>query len=59
MLSRFSAWFPPATDRKKSAQTCGDLHMPEGDGSVLTVLGWSPQFAFDYTWLPRRFFTGP
>jgi hypothetical protein len=23
-------------------------------GSVLATLGWSPNFAFHYTWLPRH-----
>lgn len=40
-------------------QTSGDLHTKSGDGSMLTTLGWSPQFAFHYTWLPREHFTGP
>lgn len=44
---------PPSVLR----QTSGDLHTKAGDGSLLTVLGWSPQFAFAYTWLPREIFT--
>jgi site-specific recombinase XerC len=38
-------------------QTCGHLHTKNGDASALTQLGWSPQFAFHYTWLPRTFFS--
>lgn len=37
-------------------QTCGHLHSKNGDASLLTTLGWSPQFAFHYTWLPRTYF---
>ena len=35
-------------------QTCGHLHTKNGDASLLTILGWSPQFSFQYTWLPRE-----
>lgn len=35
-------------------QTCGHLYSQNGDGSLLSRLGWSPQFAFHYTWLPRK-----
>lgn len=35
-------------------QTCGHLYSQSGDGSLLSRLGWSPQFAFHYTWLPRK-----
>lgn len=38
-------------------QTCGHLHTRNGDGSVLATLGWSPNFAFHYTWLPRHIVT--
>jgi site-specific recombinase XerD len=38
-------------------QTCGHLHTRNGDGSVLATLGWSPNFAFHYTWLPRHVIT--
>lgn len=38
-------------------QTCGHLHSLHGEASLLTRLGWSPQFAFHYTWLPRILFT--
>ncbi len=36
---------------------CGHLHTKNGDGSVLSTLGWSPNFAFHYTWLPRHVIT--
>ena len=39
-------------------QACGHLYSRNGDGSILSTLGWSPQFAFHYTWLPREIFTG-
>ncbi len=35
-------------------QTCGHLHSTRQDSSLLTRLGWSAQFAFHYTWLPRQ-----
>ncbi|MCK5537502.1 MAG: site-specific integrase [Bacteroidales bacterium] len=35
-------------------QTCGHLHSQSGDASILSILGWSSQFAFHYTWLPRQ-----
>jgi len=34
-------------------QTCGHLYSQSGDASMLSNLGWSHQFAFHYTWLPR------
>jgi site-specific recombinase XerD len=37
-------------------QTCGHLHSMKQDASALSRLGWSPQFAFHYTWLPRVYF---
>ena len=37
-------------------QTCGHLHSRNQDASMLSRLGWSPQFAFHYTWLPRSYF---
>lgn len=37
-------------------QTCGSLHTQNQDASLLTRLGWSPQYAFHYTWLPRSYF---
>ena len=37
-------------------QTCGHLHSSHHDASLLSRLGWSPQFAFNYTWLPRTYF---
>ena len=38
-------------------QTCGHIYSRNQDASVLTTLGWSPQFAFHYTWLPRQYYT--
>lgn len=38
-------------------QTCGHLHSQSGDASALSRLGWSNQFAFHYTWLPREIWT--
>lgn len=37
-------------------QTCGHLYCKDGDASILSRMGWSPQFSFCYTWLPRTFF---
>lgn len=34
-------------------QTCGHIMTRGCDGSTLATLGWSQQFAFHYTWLPR------
>ena len=38
-------------------QTCGHIYSRNQDASLLTRMGWSPQFAFHYTWLPRKYFT--
>ena len=38
-------------------QTCGHLYSKNGDASILSRMGWSPGFAFCYTWAPRSFFT--
>jgi hypothetical protein len=38
-------------------QTCAHIYSRNQDASLLSRLGWSPQFAFCYTWLPRRYFT--
>lgn len=38
-------------------QTCGHLYSKNGDASILSRIGWSPQFAFCYTWAPRTYFT--
>ena len=35
-------------------QTCGHLYSQNQDASILSRMGWSPQFAFHYTWLPRK-----
>jgi len=37
-------------------QTCGHIHSLNQDASLLSHLGWSTQFAFHYTWLPRVYF---
>ncbi len=39
---------------KVMRQTCGHLASLSGDASMLSNLGWSDQFAFHYTWLPRE-----
>lgn len=61
LLKRIYAATVDATGRKITPkvlrQTCGHLHTKNGDGSVLTTLGWSPSFAFHYTWLPRHITT--
>jgi hypothetical protein len=38
-------------------QTCGHLYSQNGDASILSTIGWSPQFAFTYTWAPRTCFS--
>jgi integrase len=38
-------------------QTCGHLYSKNGDASILSRMGWSQQFSFCYTWLPRTFFS--
>jgi site-specific recombinase XerD len=38
-------------------QTCGHQASLSGDASILSTLGWSDQFAFHYTWLPREIWT--
>lgn len=61
LISRIYAATVAATGRKIPPkilrQTCGHIHTRNGDGSVLTKLGWSPNFAFQYTWLPRHITT--
>lgn len=37
-------------------QTCGHLYSKNGDASILSRMGWSEQFSFCYTYLPRTFF---
>lgn len=39
-------------------QTCGHLYSKHGDGFLLSRIGWSPEFAFCYTWLPRKIDAG-
>ncbi len=48
-LSATGVVLPPRVLR----QTCGHIMTHGNDASVLSQLGWSPQFAFCYTWLPR------
>ncbi len=38
-------------------QTCGHIYSYRGDASMLANLGWSPEFAFQYTWLPRIYYS--
>ena len=38
-------------------QTCGHIYSRKQDASMLARMGWSSQFAFHYTWLPRKYFT--
>lgn len=47
-----SVEIPPSILR----QTCGHLHSQNQDASLLSRLGWSPEFAFHYTWLPRAYY---
>jgi site-specific recombinase XerD len=60
VLRKITAATRAATGTNISArvlrQTCGHLHSRNQDASMLSRLGWSPQFAFHYTWLPRSFF---
>ncbi|MBC8548767.1 MAG: site-specific integrase [Candidatus Brocadiales bacterium] len=55
---RFKDATMAATDTKITnriiRQTCGHLNSQSGDASLLSTLGWSDQFAFHYTWLPRE-----
>jgi len=43
---------PPKVLRK----TCGNLHSSSSDASLLSALGWSTEYCFRYTWLPRIYF---
>jgi site-specific recombinase XerD len=38
-------------------QTCGHLYSSKADASILSSMGWSNQFAFHYTWLPRIYYS--
>jgi hypothetical protein len=38
-------------------QTCGHIYSSKADSSILATLGWSDQFAFHYSWLPRTYVT--
>ncbi len=37
-------------------QTCGHIYSSNSDASLLSTMGWSSQFSFDYTWLPRSYY---
>jgi hypothetical protein len=37
-------------------KTCGNLHSTSSDASLLSTLGWSSEYCFRYTWLPRKYF---
>ena len=37
-------------------KTCGNLHSSSSDASILSILGWSSEYCFKYTWLPRKYF---
>jgi site-specific recombinase XerD len=43
---------PPKVLRK----SCGNLHSSSSDASLLSALGWSSEYCFRYTWLPRKYF---
>ncbi len=38
-------------------QTCGHLHTHYRDASALSTLGWSPEFAYYFSWGTRTYFT--
>ncbi|MEO5970877.1 MAG: hypothetical protein ABIQ95_13195 [Bdellovibrionia bacterium] len=38
-------------------QTCGHLQTHSGDASALSRLGWSAAYSFNYTWMPRIYYT--
>ena len=37
-------------------QTCGHIYSMNNDASMLSRLGWSTSFSFQYTWRPRCYF---
>jgi site-specific recombinase XerD len=45
----------PKTLRK----TCGHIHSTSSDASILSTLGWSADYCFDYTWVPKIYFQKP
>lgn len=49
-----------ATDQKIPIrvlkQTCGHIYSSKSDASLLSTMGWSNQFSFHYTWLPRTYY---
>jgi len=34
-------------------QTCGAIHSTASDASILATLGWSSDYCFNYTWVPK------
>ena len=39
-------------------RTSGHIYSIQGDAAVLTEMGWSKDYSFDFMWRPRRLFTG-
>jgi site-specific recombinase XerC len=37
-------------------RTCGHIYSIQGDAAILTELGWSKDYSFDFMWRPRRLF---
>lgn len=37
-------------------QTCGHIYSITNDASILSKLGWSLAFSFDYTWMPKEIY---
>jgi len=37
-------------------KTCGHLHSTSSDSSILSTIGWSRDYCFKYTWMPRVYF---
>ena len=37
-------------------KTCGHIHSTSSDSSILSTLGWSADYCFDYTWVPKIYF---
>lgn len=40
-------------------KTCGHLHTIHNDSSLLSRLGWSHHYCFNYTWVPKVYFSSP
>ncbi|MDD4975697.1 MAG: hypothetical protein PHY93_15175 [Bacteriovorax sp.] len=51
-MAAVSEKIPPKVLRK----SCGNLHSSSSDASLLSVLGWSSEYCFRYTWVPRKYF---